>query len=150
MATEEKDPASMLNFTRALLKLRRDHPALANTADFQPVYAEENTYPFIYIRTAGSEQIIVSVNPTARSCSVTLNGLNDATPLLVQGAVLQSGRLEMDPVSFGIFAVHAQDVPPRLNALKVDASYDFATGVAVRFIGDAVSEIARVAKRIVP
>jgi maltose alpha-D-glucosyltransferase/alpha-amylase len=112
VATEEKDPASMLNFTRALLKLRRDHPALANTADFQPVYAEKNRYPFIYIRTAGSEQIIVSINPAAQPCSVTLNGSNDATPLLVQGAVLQSGRLDMDPISFGIFAVHTQDVAP--------------------------------------
>ena len=136
VAIEEKDPASMLNFTRALLKLRRDHPALANTADFQPVYAEQNRYPFIYVRRAGSEQIIVSVNPADRSCSVTLNGLNDATPLLVQGAVLQSDRLEMDPVSFGIFAVHTRDVAPGLSALKVDSSRDFAKGVTVRFIGD--------------
>ena len=136
VAAEENDLASMLNFTRALLKLRRDHPALANTADFQPVYAEKNRYPFIYIRTAGSEQIIVSINPADRSCSVTLNGLNDATPLLVQGAVLQSGRLDMDPVSFGIFAVHTQDVAPGLSTLRVDASRDFAKGATVRFIGD--------------
>jgi glycosidase len=34
VATEEKDRASMLNFTRALLKLRRDHPALAKHRRF--------------------------------------------------------------------------------------------------------------------
>jgi maltose alpha-D-glucosyltransferase/alpha-amylase len=119
--TEEKDPASMLNFTRALLKLRRDHPALANAADFQPVYAEKNKYPFIYLRTADSEQIIVSINPAAQSCSVTLNGLDNAHPLLVQGAEVRSGRLQMDPVSFGIFAVHAQGVHGELGALKADA-----------------------------
>ena len=113
--TEEKDPASILNFTRALLKLRRDHPALANAADFQPVYAEKNKYPFVYFRTADSEEIIVSVNPAAQSCSVTLNGLDDTMPLLVQGAELQSGRLQMDPVSFGIFAVHA---PGRPNSAR--------------------------------
>ena len=45
VATEEKDSASMLNFTRALLKLRRDHPALANAADFQPTYAEKRYVP---------------------------------------------------------------------------------------------------------
>jgi len=104
VATEEKDPASMLNFTRALLKLRRDHPALANAADFQPVYAEKDTYPFVYLRTAGSEQIIVSINPAAQSCSVSLDGLDNGTPLLSQGAVFQNGRLQMDPISFGIFA----------------------------------------------
>ena len=106
VASEEKDPASMLNFTRQLLKLRHDHPALGNTADFQPLYAEQNRYPFVYLRRAGNEQIIISVNPSERSCSVTLNGLNDATPLLVQGAVIRNGRLEMSPVSFGIFSVH--------------------------------------------
>ncbi|MBV8141274.1 MAG: glycosylase [Verrucomicrobia bacterium] len=110
VATEEKDPASMLNFTRALLKLRRDHPALANTADFQPVYAETNRYPFVYLRTCATEQILVSVNPADRSCSVALNGFNEATQLLVQGAVLKGGRLEMEPVSFGIFTVHAKEV----------------------------------------
>jgi maltose alpha-D-glucosyltransferase / alpha-amylase len=136
VATEEKDPASMLNFTRALLKLRRDHPALANTADFQPVYAEKNRYPFVYLRTCAAEQIIVSVNPADRSCSVAINGLNEATPLLVQGAVLQGGRLEMEPVSFGIFAVHVKEVSPGLTALKADASRDFGRGATVRFAGD--------------
>jgi hypothetical protein len=49
---------------------------------------------------------MVSIHPVAQSCSVTLKGVDNATPLLVQGAALQSGRLQMDPVSFGIFAVH--------------------------------------------
>jgi hypothetical protein len=64
------------------------------------------SHPFVYLRTADSEQIMVSINPVAQSCSVTLKGVDNATPLLVQGAALQSGRLQMDPVSFGIFAVH--------------------------------------------
>jgi maltose alpha-D-glucosyltransferase/alpha-amylase len=105
VASQEKDPASMLNFTRALLRLRRDHPALANAADFQPLYAEEKTYPFVYLRMAGKERIIVSVNPTAQSCAIALNEAANPTPLLVRGAVFRNGRLEMDPVSFGIFAV---------------------------------------------
>jgi maltose alpha-D-glucosyltransferase / alpha-amylase len=123
VATEEKDPASMLNFTRALLKLRRDHRALANAADFQPVYAEKNTYPFVYLRTTDTEQILVSINPAAQSHSLVLNGLNDATPLLVQGTALQSGRLQMEPVSFGIFAVHSQGVSGKLAAADPDASH---------------------------
>src|SRR6202007_1019473 len=62
VASEENDPGSMLNFTRALLKLRREHPALANAADFQPLYAEKNGYPFVFLRIAGGEGIVVSVN----------------------------------------------------------------------------------------
>jgi maltose alpha-D-glucosyltransferase/alpha-amylase len=107
VATEDKNPGSMLNFTRQLLKLRRDHPALANNADFQPVYAEKDSYPFVYLRSASGEQIIVSVNPAARPSSLKLQGFDNASPLLVQGAKLQNGLLEMAPVSFGIFLVQA-------------------------------------------
>ena len=108
VATEENDPASMLNFTRGLLKLRRDHPALANAADFQPLYVENNKYPFVYLRLAGTDRIIVAINPAERACTVALGKVIKLTPLrplLVQGAAFQDGCLEMDPVSFGIFAL---------------------------------------------
>ena len=74
VATEENDPGSMLNFTRTLLKLRREHAALANAADFQPLYAKENKYPFVYLRLAGTERIIVAINPAERPCSAALGG----------------------------------------------------------------------------
>jgi glycosidase len=98
----------MLNFTRALLKLRREHPALANAADFQPLYAEENKYPFIYLRVAGTDCIIVAINPAERACTAAFGEVIKPTPLrplLVQGAAFLDGRLEMDPVSFGIFSL---------------------------------------------
>jgi glycosidase len=108
VASEENDPASMLNFTRALLKLRREHPALANAADFQPLYAETNKYPFVYLRVAGTERIIVAINPAERACTVTLGGVIKSSrfrPLLVQGAASHDGLLEMDPISFGVFSI---------------------------------------------
>jgi glycosidase len=108
VASEENDPASMLNFTRALLKLRREHPALANAADFQPLYAETNKYPFVYLRVAGTERIIVAVNPAERACTATLGEVIQSArfrPLLVQGAVFHNGHLEMDPISFGVFLI---------------------------------------------
>jgi maltose alpha-D-glucosyltransferase / alpha-amylase len=108
VATQEKDPASMLNFTRELLKLRREHRALANAADFQPFYAEKNKYPFVYLRVAGTERIIVAINPAERACTVALGEMIKHAPLhalLVQGAALRAERLEMGPVSFGIFAL---------------------------------------------
>jgi hypothetical protein len=111
----------MLNFTRALLKLRREHPALANAADFRLVYAEQNKYPFVYLRTADSEQVMVSINPAAKSCLVTLNGLENVAPLLVQGAEVQNGCLQMGPASFGIFAVRTRGVQGALGALEADA-----------------------------
>jgi glycosidase len=105
VATEEKDPASMLNFTRELLKLRREHPALANAADFRPLYAEKNQYPFVYLRASATERIVVAINPCERPCRVTLESIKPVPmrPLLVQDATFQDGRFEMGPVSFAIF-----------------------------------------------
>jgi maltose alpha-D-glucosyltransferase/alpha-amylase len=108
VATQEKDPASLLNFTRALLKLRREHPALGNAADFQPLYAKENQYPFVYLRTAKTERIIVAVNPAARDCTAQLGDtikFASVRPLLTHGATFREDGLEMAPISFGIFAV---------------------------------------------
>ena len=98
----------MLNFTRALLKLRREHPALANAADFQPLYAETKKYPFVYLRAAGTERIIVAINPAERACTAALGEVTKSSrfrPLLVQGATSHDGSLEMDPISFGIFSI---------------------------------------------
>ena len=105
VATEEKDPASLLNFTRALLKLRREHPALGNASDFQPLYAEKNGYPFVYLRQAGAERIVVAINPADRPCVAAVKEVIKAFPLLVQDAAFREGRFEMGPISFGIFKV---------------------------------------------
>jgi maltose alpha-D-glucosyltransferase/alpha-amylase len=108
VASQENDPASLLNFTRTLLKLRREQPALANTADFQPVYAEKNQYPFVYLRAGNNQRIIVSINPAARPCTVNLAEpvkLGSLRPLLTQDAIFRNGCLELDPISFGIFAI---------------------------------------------
>src|ERR1700728_1874488 len=105
-AAEEGEPSSMLNFTRALLKLRREHPALANSADFRPLYAEKNKYPFVYLRSGSAERIIVAINPAERACTTSLGEtiiVSSLHPLLVQGAAFRDGCLEMGPVSFGIF-----------------------------------------------
>jgi glycosidase len=108
VSTEEGEPSSMLNFTRALLKVRREHPALANSADFRPLYAEKNKYPFVYLRSAGAERIIVAINPAEQASTAPLREvikLRSLHPLLVQGAAVRDGCLEMGPVSFGVFVL---------------------------------------------
>jgi len=108
VASQETDSSSLLNLTRTLLKLRREHPALANAADFQPLYAEKNRYPFVYLRLAMGERIIVAINPAAKPCTTELPDQAkhlSGRPLLAEGATFHDGKLQMDPVSFGIFAV---------------------------------------------
>lgn len=66
---QEKDTNSLLNKVRRLIKLKKDQPALTAYAEFVPVYAKENTYPFIFARSAGEEIVLAIFNPAARNKS---------------------------------------------------------------------------------
>ena len=50
VAQEEQDPNSILNFVKEIIALRKENPALGNTADFRILFAQENTYPLVYER----------------------------------------------------------------------------------------------------
>lgn len=65
----EKNPESLLNRTRKLIRLKHTEPALAAYAEFVPLYAEENKYPFIYARAKDRDVIIVALNPSGSECS---------------------------------------------------------------------------------
>ena len=69
VAAEEKDPDSLLNRVRKLIQLKHTEPALAAYAEFVPLYAKENTYPFIYARAGGGETLLVILNPAASATS---------------------------------------------------------------------------------
>lgn len=63
---EEKDPNSLLNRTRKLIKLKHTEPALANYAEFIPLFAKENAYPFIYARAKDKDVVLVFLNPSGK------------------------------------------------------------------------------------
>jgi maltose alpha-D-glucosyltransferase/alpha-amylase len=69
VAAEEKDPNSLLNRVRKLIQLKHTEPALAAYAEFVPLYAKENTYPFVYARAGGGETLLVILNPAASAAS---------------------------------------------------------------------------------
>ncbi len=75
VAAEEKDPNSLLNRVKKLIHLKNTEPALAAYAEFVPVYAKKDTYPFIYARAAGDDIILAVFNPAGRESSAkfTLN-----------------------------------------------------------------------------
>ena len=73
---QEKDPNSLLNKTRRLIALRHSEPALANYAEFVPVYPSADgpsAYPFVYARAAGNEVVLVMLNPRAEASDATFN-----------------------------------------------------------------------------
>jgi maltose alpha-D-glucosyltransferase/alpha-amylase len=66
-ADEEKDPNSLLNRVRRLIRLKHGEPALAAYADFIPLFAKENAYPFVYARQNGKDAVLVILNPSAEA-----------------------------------------------------------------------------------
>ena len=69
VAAEERDPNSLLHRVRKLIRLKHTEPALAAYAEFVPLYARENTYPFVYARASGGETLLVILNPAASAVS---------------------------------------------------------------------------------
>lgn len=66
VAAQDNDPDSFLNFTRALVTLRRSEAALAADAPYVSLPLAFGTYPFVYLRGEGAGQILVVLNPAER------------------------------------------------------------------------------------
>jgi len=68
VSEQESDPASLLNRTRKLIALRHSEPALEAYAEFVPLFAKENTYPFVYARAKDKDVVLIMLNPAAAAC----------------------------------------------------------------------------------
>ena len=112
VASQEKDTHSLLNTVKELIKLHNTEPALVAYAEFVPVYAEKEKYPFAYIRANGNERLLIVVNPANRevSASFTLN-YKSQKPKLISGNGTASLKgndvsLNMKAVSYAIFRMN--------------------------------------------
>lgn len=63
---QEKDADSLLNRVRRLIQLRKSEAALTAYAEFVPVYAKPDSYPFVYARANGDAAVLVILNPAER------------------------------------------------------------------------------------
>ena len=83
---QEKNPDSLLNRTRALIKLVQSEPALAAYAEFVPLYARENTYPFVYARAKDKNVVLVILNPSGREAKAEFSvNIPETHPTLLAG-----------------------------------------------------------------
>jgi len=72
VAAQESEAQSLLNRVRALVALRRAHPALHASGELEILYADRGKYPLVYRRSQGDEAIIVALNPAGYPVSVHL------------------------------------------------------------------------------
>ncbi len=96
VASQDGDPNSLLNWTRALIALRKSTPAFWADSSFEPVYDEAHPYPMVYLRSDGSQTYLVAVNPTSKKQTVTLSRRSDNPE-----TVLSSGKAQYRPSAKG-------------------------------------------------
>lgn len=71
--SQDKDPKSILNWTRELIALRKSSEALWADSKFIPVFNESQPYPMVYLRSNGKETFLIALNPTGTRKILTLN-----------------------------------------------------------------------------
>jgi alpha-glucosidase len=105
VATEDKDPNSILNFYKKLLKLRGTNPALLDGEYVALNEGDPNV--LAYLRKLPDRAVVVALNFTAQPQTVKMNatGGKTAQPLLTtaSGEATQQGldSLKLEP--FGVF-----------------------------------------------
>jgi maltose alpha-D-glucosyltransferase/alpha-amylase len=112
VAAQLADPASSLNLTRTLIALRKAHPALGASGDYETVLVAKNGWPFIFRRAKDGEEILVALNPTAKPCEAALprnikaselqSLAGEATAFRRKGNVW---RVVLPPASFAVVKV---------------------------------------------
>ncbi|MGA3266210.1 MAG: alpha-glucosidase [Verrucomicrobiota bacterium] len=103
--TESAEPDSVLNFYRALIRLRHENPAFSG--DFEPV-DEQDSHVFGYLRASPKGTALVLLNITAQPVQVGLTDANVqqvSSILLSHGAHLDQAIVRLDPFGVLIAAV---------------------------------------------
>lgn len=59
-----KDKNSVYHSVKNLLRLRKEHRALGNLADFEFVELSDDNYPLAYIRRNAEEKLLIVINPS--------------------------------------------------------------------------------------
>jgi glycosidase len=113
VADQEADPHSLLARTRKLVWLKHVEPALSAYAEFSPLFARENAYPFVFGRASGKDAIVVALNPSGREAGAEFT-LSEpwSGPVLLAGkdcAFSMNGRqcrMRVPATSYAIYKLH--------------------------------------------
>lgn len=96
---------SLYNEVKKLTKLRLSNEILCSKASVEFLYAEKNSYPFVYKRSCDNESIIIVLNPSGEKavCSIPLEQLGREIYNNNGIAQIKNGKLEVPACSASIF-----------------------------------------------
>ncbi|MGN0189702.1 MAG: glycoside hydrolase family 97 catalytic domain-containing protein [Candidatus Cryptobacteroides sp.] len=83
VASQKEDPSSLYNWTKGLLELRKNIPALGNTGDWRMLTDPEKPYPVIYERSSCGERYAVVLNPREEAAEAVIE--LDGVPEVIYG-----------------------------------------------------------------
>lgn len=92
---EDKD--SLLNTVKRIIALRRSYEDLHADGDFEVLYAEKDSYPFVYKRG----KFIIAVNPSGKKAVAPIS-VGGRCIFLIGGHTLSKNSLALDGQSFVI------------------------------------------------
>ena len=95
VADQEPDPESVLSLVKQLIALRKNDNRLWTDAEHNIVLAD---YPFIYERIKGGKKLLIAINPSAQTKTVTVPALSNV--YLSQNCAVNECELTMNAVSF--------------------------------------------------
>lgn len=116
VAQQENDPHSLLNYTRRLLKLRKEYPALACRSEIKFWQEGKNNYPLVYERRKGNQRILICINPSGKEIKTVRRynrSFSKLTPIINenshQGQIVKlrgkNLHLHVQPLSIGIYKI---------------------------------------------
>jgi len=112
-AKQQSDPNSVLNYVRALIKLRASSMALGNNGKWEFLSDVNQPYPMVYMRTSGNEKYIIALNPSDKKVETKISTLSANRVNYVFGtnekcsykADKSGDVIKLPPVSAAIFKV---------------------------------------------
>lgn len=100
------DEGSLWHEIQKQTAVRMAHPALQSEGDIEFVFCEKNKYPLAYLRTSGSEKILVILNPSAEAVEFPFSGkLGEAIYTYGAPASQNGGIVKVSPHSAGYYKV---------------------------------------------
>lgn len=110
---QQKDPNSLLSFTKEMIRLKQAHQALKPGGGIRFLLSERLTYPLVYERTSDKETIIIVLNSSGKAANATITynrtitKITPLTPSPLCNMQFGDGQLQIASagVSYGIYKV---------------------------------------------
>jgi hypothetical protein len=96
---------------RKLVAIRKTHPVLHASADFEVLYAQPGKYPLVYKRAINQDVFIIAINPSSQTVQAEFPYQSSAEPEIIYGTegnyVNQNGycKIRLPGISGALYRV---------------------------------------------